>query len=140
MKMLRGQPAAVVFNGYAGQYLDAPLQVHAGQRVRIWVLDAGPSGDTSFHVVGAQFDTVFSAGAYLLRPGNPADGAAQTLDLMPGEGGFAEFAVPGRRDLPDARPPPWPRHRRGGRVHRRQRAMTLFPSSHLPPTPFSQAD
>ena len=93
-KMLRGQPDAVAFNPYAGQYLYAPLHVRAGQRIRIWVLDAGPSDDSSFHVVGAQFDTVFNNGAYLLRPGNPADGAAQTLDLMPGEGGYAEFTVP----------------------------------------------
>jgi nitrite reductase (NO-forming) len=97
-KMLRGQPDAVVFNGYADQYLFSPLRVRAGQRVRIWVLDAGPSDDTAFHVVGAQFDTVFSGGGYLLRPGSPAAGAAQTLDLMPGEGGFAEFTVPAPGD------------------------------------------
>jgi nitrite reductase (NO-forming) len=90
-KMLSGQPRAVVFDGYVNQYLFAPLHVPADQRVRIWVLDAGPSGDTSFHVVGAQFDTVFNDGAYLLQPGNSAHGAAQTLSLMPGEGGFAEF-------------------------------------------------
>jgi len=93
-KMLRGQPDAVVFNGYYDQYLYAPLHVRAGQRVRVWVLDAGPSDDSSFHVVGAQFDTVFNNGAYLLQPGSPAAGAAQTLNLMPGEGGFAEFTVP----------------------------------------------
>jgi nitrite reductase (NO-forming) len=93
-KMLRGQPDAVVLNGYLNQYLFSPLRVQAGQRIRIWVLDAGPSGDTAFHVVGAQFDTVFNNGAYLLQPGNPAEGAAQTLNLMPGEGGFAEFTVP----------------------------------------------
>ena len=58
------------------------------------MLDAGPSHDTAFHVVGAQFDTVFNNGGYLLQPGNPADGAAQTLNLMPGEGGFAEFTAP----------------------------------------------
>src|SRR5579875_2359627 len=102
-KMLRGQADAVVFNGYADQYLYSPLRVRAGQRVRIWVLDAGPSDDSAFHVVGAQFDTVFSNGGYLLRPGNPADGAAQTLNLMPGEGGFVEFTVaaPGRYEILD---------------------------------------
>jgi nitrite reductase (NO-forming) len=93
-KMLSGQPDAVVFNEYYDQYQYAPLHVTAGQRVRIWVLDAGPSDDSSFHVVGAQFTTVFNNGAYLLQPGNPADGAAQTMNLMPGEGGFAEFTVP----------------------------------------------
>jgi nitrite reductase (NO-forming) len=93
-KMLRGQQDAVVFNEYYDQYLYQPLQVTAGQRVRIWVIDAGPSDDSSFHVVGAQFTTVFNDGAYLLQPGNPAGGAAQTVNLMPGEGGFVEFAVP----------------------------------------------
>jgi len=93
-KMLRGQPDAVVFNEYYDQYLYAPLHARAGQRIRIWVLDAGPSDDSSFHVVGTQFTTVFNNGGYLLQPGNPAGGAAQTLDLMPGEGGFAEFTVP----------------------------------------------
>lgn len=58
------------------------------------MLDAGPSGDTAFHVVGAQFDTAFNNGAYLLPPGNPVGGAAQTLTLVPGEGGFAELTVP----------------------------------------------
>ncbi|HEU5419352.1 MAG TPA: multicopper oxidase domain-containing protein [Streptosporangiaceae bacterium] len=93
-KMLRGQPDGAVFNSYYDQYRYAPLHVTAGQRVRLWVLDAGPSHDSSFHVVGAQFTTVFNNGAYLLQPGNPADGAAQTIGLMPGEGGFAEFTVP----------------------------------------------
>ena len=102
-KMLRGQPDAAVFNEYANQYLFSPLRARAGQRVRIWVLDAGPSDDSAFHVVGAQFDTVFNNGAYLLQPGNPADGAAQTLNLMPGEGGFVEFTVPaaGRYEIVD---------------------------------------
>jgi nitrite reductase (NO-forming) len=94
-KMLAGQPDAVVFNEYYDQYLYQPLHVIAGQRVRIWVLDAGPSGDSAFHVVGGQFTTVYNNGAYLLQPGDPADGAAQTVNLMPGEGGFAEFTVPG---------------------------------------------
>ena len=93
-KMLSGQPDAVVFNGYYDQYRYQPLRVTAGQRVRVWVLDAGPSDDSAFHVVGAQFTTVYNNGGYLLRPGDPAGGAAQTMNLMPGEGGFAEFRVP----------------------------------------------
>jgi hypothetical protein len=32
--------------------------VGVGDRVRIWVLDAGPSASWSFRVVGTQFDTV----------------------------------------------------------------------------------
>lgn len=93
-KMVSGQPSAEVFNEYYNQYLYQPLKVTAGQQVRIWVVDAGPSNDSSFHVVGAQFTTVFNNGAYLLQPGSPGGGAAQTLNLMPGEGGFVEFKVP----------------------------------------------
>jgi nitrite reductase (NO-forming) len=68
--------------------------VRAGERIRIWVVDAGPQFGSSFHVVGTQFDTVFKEGAYLLRPNNPEHGAAQTLDLAPAQGGFVEFTLP----------------------------------------------
>jgi nitrite reductase (NO-forming) len=88
------QPDAVVFNGYADQYTFAPLAVRAGERIRVWVIDAGPQFGTAFHVVGTQFDTVFSDGAYLLRPDNPEHGAAQALALQPGQGGFVEFVLP----------------------------------------------
>jgi nitrite reductase (NO-forming) len=93
-KMTRGTPDAVVFNGYYDQYRYAPLPARAGGRMRIWVLDAGLARPSAFHVVGTQFDTVFSDGAYLVRPGNPARGAAQALALLPGQGGFVEFTVP----------------------------------------------
>jgi nitrite reductase (NO-forming) len=92
--MAAGKPDAVVFNGESNQYDTHPLTAKPGQRVRIWVLDAGLSLPTSFHVVGTQFDTVFSEGAYLLRRGNPEDGAAQVLALQPAQGGFVEFTVP----------------------------------------------
>ncbi|HET6877878.1 MAG TPA: multicopper oxidase domain-containing protein [Jatrophihabitans sp.] len=93
-KIARRSPDAVVFNGYADQYDSAPIHVPAGRRIRVWVVDAGPQFPTSFHVVGTQFDTVFAEGAYLLRPGNPEHGAAQTLDLAPAQGGFVEFTLP----------------------------------------------
>lgn len=93
-QLFAANPDLVVFNGYANQYRYAPIHVHAGQRVRLWVADAGPNEPTAFHMVGAQFDTVFKEGAYLLQPGNAADGAAQELDLQPGEGGFVELTLP----------------------------------------------
>jgi nitrite reductase (NO-forming) len=93
-KIATGKPDAVVFNGYVNQYDHAPITVRAGHRIRVWIVDAGPELGTSFHVVGAQFDTVFKEGAYLLRPGNAEAGAAQTLDLAPGQGGFVEFVLP----------------------------------------------
>ncbi len=96
-KMLADKPDAVVFNGYANQYKYAPIKVDLGQRVRIWVLDAGPNDISSFHIVGTIFDTVFKEGRYELQPGNPTGGGSQALDLAPAQGGFVEttFAQPG---------------------------------------------
>ncbi|GAA1864985.1 multicopper oxidase domain-containing protein [Actinomadura bangladeshensis] len=91
-KMREGRPDAWMFNGTAAGYDHAPLTARAGDRVRVWVVDAGPSSGTAFHIVGAQFDTVYKEGAYLLRKGDP--GGAQILDLAPGQGGFVETVVP----------------------------------------------
>jgi nitrite reductase (NO-forming) len=85
---------AAMFNGYPDQYVHAPLTAKAGERVRFWVVAAGPTEGTDFHVVGTQFDTVFKEGADLLRPGNAEHGAAQVLDLDPAEGGFVEAVFP----------------------------------------------
>lgn len=97
-KMLAEQRDAVVFNSYYNQYKFAPISdIKAGERVRIWVLDAGPSDVSSFHIVGTIFDTIYKEGQYLLRPGNAEQGGSQALDLMPAQGGFVElsFAKPG---------------------------------------------
>lgn len=87
-KMQAERPDAVVFNGYVGQYSHRPLAVSTGDRVRVWVLDAGPNRDSSFHIVGALLDTVYREGRWELRPGDP--GGAQVLDLGPAAGGFVE--------------------------------------------------
>jgi nitrite reductase (NO-forming) len=92
-KMMAGAWDAVVFNGYAGQYKFAPIRVEPGQRVRVWVLDAGPNENSAFHIVGTQFDTVFKEGTYLIGPDNAEKGASQTLDLQPSQGGFVEFSL-----------------------------------------------
>lgn len=89
-KMLAGTDDAVVFNGYHNQYMYSPIEVDASDRVRVWVLDAGPSENSSFHVVGTIFDTVYKEGAYVLQPGE-LRGGAQALDLQPAQGGFVEF-------------------------------------------------
>ena len=89
-KMTRDAWDAVVFNGYVNQYKFAPIRVEPGQRVRVWVLDAGPSENSSFHIVGTIFDTMFKEGAYTLRP-DASQGGAQALDLQPAQGGFVEF-------------------------------------------------
>ncbi|MFF4659019.1 multicopper oxidase domain-containing protein [Streptomyces sp. NPDC001381] len=90
----------VAFNGYANQYDHDPLTVKAGERVRIWVLAAGPNQSSAFHVVGGQFDTVFREGAYELRPGDSQSGGAQVLDLAPASGGFVELSFPEAGDYP----------------------------------------
>jgi nitrite reductase (NO-forming) len=93
--MLAERWGAVVLNGYANQYEVRPIiTAKPGERVRIWVLDAGPSENTAFHIVGAQWHTVFKEGAYLLRPDNPERGGSQTLDLQPSQGGFVELTFP----------------------------------------------
>ena len=50
------QPDWVTWNGYAGQYVAHPLTADPGDTVRFWVVAAGPSLDTAFHVVGTIFD------------------------------------------------------------------------------------
>lgn len=69
-RMRAGEPDAWVFNGVAAGYAHAPLTAEVGERVRIWVVAAGPTSGTSFHIVGAQFDTVYKEGAYLVRRGD----------------------------------------------------------------------
>lgn len=97
-KIAAETPDLTMFNGHANQYVFAPLTAKVGERVRIWVLAAGPSRGISFHVVGTQFDTVFKEGAYLLRPDNAEGGGSQALDLASAQGGFVEmvFEEPGR--------------------------------------------
>jgi nitrite reductase (NO-forming) len=89
-------PDLVVFNGYANQYDHHPLVARVGERVRVWVVAAGPQRGSAFHVVGGQFDTVWTEGAYSLPPGT--SGGAQVLGLAPAQGGFVEleFPEPGR--------------------------------------------
>ncbi|MDR7362052.1 multicopper oxidase domain-containing protein [Nocardioides marmoribigeumensis] len=96
-KVAAEAPDLVAFNGYADQYDHAPLRARVGERVRVWVLDAGPSRPTSFHVVGAQFDTTYAEGAYLLRGG---PGGAQSIGLLPAQGGFVELSFPEPGDYP----------------------------------------
>jgi nitrite reductase (NO-forming) len=45
-------PDWVTWNGYAGQYVKHPLTAHPGHWARFYVVDAGPSLNTDFHIVG----------------------------------------------------------------------------------------
>jgi nitrite reductase len=91
-------PDLMAFNGMAFQYKYRPLQVRSGQRVRFWLMDAGPSLPCTFHVVGGQFDQVFYEGAWTLggpdQIGARWSGGSQALNLGPCQGGFVEFVPP----------------------------------------------
>jgi nitrite reductase (NO-forming) len=92
-KASSGAPAPdfVVFNGIANQYKDNPIEVKTKGRVRVFVLDAGPNIDSSFHVVGTIFDTVTKEGITLER-GNAGGWGSQAVDLSPAQGAIIEFS------------------------------------------------
>ena len=91
-KMDAKKPDVIAFNGYANQYKDHPITVKQGERVRMYVLNAGPSIWSAFHVIGTVFDRTVIEG----RPG--AD--SQTMNLAPSQGGWAEFTLDGGGRLP----------------------------------------
>jgi nitrite reductase (NO-forming) len=93
-KASSGAPAPdfVVFNGVFNQYKDHPLEVPTHGRVRIFLLDAGPNIDSSFHIVGTIFDTVTKEGIRL-TPDNPGHYGSQAVDLSPAQGAIIEFAT-----------------------------------------------
>lgn len=86
------------FNGIAFQYAQRPFTARVGEKVRFWVLAAGPNLATSFHIVGAQFDTVYFEGGYQLKDGRDAfggsGGGAQALGLEAAQAGFVELTFP----------------------------------------------
>ena len=84
-------PEFVTFNGIANQYKDNPIEVEVGERIRVFVLDAGPNVDSSFHVVGTVFDQVIKEGV-ALRRGNEGNWGSQVVDLSPAQGAIVEFA------------------------------------------------
>ncbi|MGH9132754.1 MAG: multicopper oxidase domain-containing protein, partial [Ilumatobacteraceae bacterium] len=83
-------PDLVMFNGVANQYADNPIEIPTGEDVRMFVLDAGPSVDSSFHVVGTIFHEVTKEGVRL-RSGNEGSWAAQAVDLSPAQGAVIEM-------------------------------------------------
>jgi nitrite reductase (NO-forming) len=82
------QPDWMTFNGYAGQYVKHPLTAKPGELVRFWVVDAGPSLDTDFHIVGTVLNTVYPFGDM-----NPADSLHNVQTVTVPAGGGAVFDV-----------------------------------------------
>lgn len=85
-------PDYVVFNGVANQYKDHPIEVGTGKKVRMYVLNAGPNEDSSFHIVGTIFNRVIKEGVEL-TPENLGHYGAQAVDLAPAQGAIIEFTT-----------------------------------------------
>jgi nitrite reductase (NO-forming) len=86
MKAAMAKNASYVsFNGRAFQYKDTPLKVDVGDRVRFFVVNAGPSFRSDFHVVGAIFDRVYPDG----NPRNVLENV-QTYTIPAGGGAVFE--------------------------------------------------
>jgi nitrite reductase (NO-forming) len=84
-KMQAKQPDVIAFNGYAGQYKKEPIAVKKGERIRMFVLNSGPSIWSAFHVIGTVFDTTMIEGV--------EGHHAQTVNLAPSQGGWVEFTL-----------------------------------------------
>ena len=84
-KLEAKKPDVIAFNGYANQYGDAPISVRKGERVRMYVLNAGPSIWSAFHVIGTVFDRTVVEGT--------VGHDAQTISLAPSQGGWVEFTL-----------------------------------------------
>src|SRR2546426_6340437 len=82
---LEREASYVVFNGRAFQYQDHPLQVDIGDRVRLFVVSAGPTFTSDFHIVGTVFDKVYP-------DGNPSHAlsSVQTWGIPAGGGAVFE--------------------------------------------------
>jgi nitrite reductase (NO-forming) len=85
-------PDLVLFNGVASQYVDGPIEVPTNDRVRVFVLNAGPSVDSSFHVVGSIFDRVIKEGVELTVD-NAGGWGSQAVDLSPAQGAMVELVM-----------------------------------------------
>ena len=83
-------PDWMTFNGYSGQYVAHPLTAKVGDLVRFWVVDAGPSLDTDFHIVGTILNTAYAFGDM-----NPADALhnVQTVTVPAGGGGVFDVKI-----------------------------------------------
>lgn len=88
-KMEAGNPAYVVFNGYANQYQDAPLTANPGELIRLYMVNAGPTLWSAFHVIGALFEAVYPTGS----PENALHWL-QTWTVAPGDGAIFELTIP----------------------------------------------
>ncbi|MES3004174.1 MAG: multicopper oxidase domain-containing protein [Pseudomonadota bacterium] len=82
-------PTYTLFNGRYNGMVEKPLEAKPGERVRLFVMNVGPSNTSSFHVVGTIFDRVWVDG----NPDNQFRGM-QTVLLGSSQGAIVEFVIP----------------------------------------------
>ncbi len=88
-RLRAAQPTHTVFNGAFNALVQNPLAAKPGERVRLFVLNVGPSKTSSFHVVGTIFDRVWFEG----NPLNQFRGM-QTVLLGSSNSAIIEFMIP----------------------------------------------
>ena len=88
-RLRAAQPNHTVFNGVHDGMIKKPLLAKPGERVRLFVLNVGPSRTSSFHVVGTIFDRVWFEG----NPENQFRGM-QTVLLGSSNSAIVEFMIP----------------------------------------------
>jgi nitrite reductase (NO-forming) len=86
-------PDWVTWNGYAGQYVKHPLMADPGNTARFYVVAAGPSLSTTFHVVGTVLDRAWVDGDVV----DPPERGVQTVTVPAGGSGIfdVELSKPG---------------------------------------------
>ena len=82
-------PDWVTWNGYAGQYVKHPFAAHPGHTTRFYVVDAGPSFDTDFHVVGTVLQRAWSTATSSTPPHR-----IQTATVPAGGSGIFDVTIP----------------------------------------------
>ncbi len=89
------KPTYVVFNGAVGAIAgEKALQAKVGDRVRLFVGDAGPNLTSSFHVIGEIFDNVYGEGGSVANQHN-----VQTTLIPAGGATTVEFGIEKPGDL-----------------------------------------
>ena len=85
----KAMPSYTVFNGQHNGMVKKPLPAKTGDRIRLYILNVGPSKTSSFHVVGTIFDRVWIEG----NPDNQMRGM-QTVLLGSSNSAIVEFLIP----------------------------------------------
>jgi nitrite reductase (NO-forming) len=88
-KVETAMPDYVLLNGYFDQYMKEPLQAKVGERVRLFVVNAGPSRFSAFHIIGTVLDDVYIEG----NPQNHIVGTT-VVTIPPAGSAIIEVIIP----------------------------------------------